>query len=135
MAAAFDYPPDYPGYAWTRYGHAVSAQELDTSAGSQHCEQQSVTFLTIGWPPGTRSTSSEHAHQYIRDPDGAVKSSNLKGSLALHATLPKDARPTGYRHGPIEIFTSSSDEEQAIYVVGPDVVERWPRSNPMTLCH
>ena len=50
VAALFDYPPDYPGYTWMRNGQAVSPQELDVSAGGKHCDWQSVTFLTVGWP-------------------------------------------------------------------------------------
>ncbi len=134
VAAAFDNPPDYPGYAWTRNGQAVPPEELGTSAGPQHCDLKSVTFLTIGWPLGTRSASADQARQYIRDPGGAIRSGNLKGTLTLRATLPTDARPTGYRYGSIQIIKSPSDEDRAIYVVGPDVAERWPRSNPVTLC-
>ena len=52
----------------------------------------------------------------------------------LHATLPADAVATGYRYQAIEIYVSPSDQDDAVYVVGPGAVERWQRSEPMTLC-
>jgi hypothetical protein len=46
---------------------------------------------------------------------------------------PTPGRPaTG--HGAIEIFVSPSEQDRAIYVVGAGGAERWPRSDPMTLC-
>jgi hypothetical protein len=133
VATAFDIPPAYPGYTWTREGRTVSAFELVTSAGPDHCGWGSATYLTIGWPPGTVASDSRGAHLYIRDPHGVVGTSYRDG-LVLHATLPADARATGHRHGAIEIFVSPSDQDQAIYVVGAGGAERWPRSDPMTLC-
>jgi len=40
----------------------------------------------------------------------------------------------GYRYGAIELYLNPSDQDEAIYVVSPTDVERWPRSDPMTLC-
>ena len=133
VAAAFDLPPSYPGYVWTRDGNKVSEFELVTAAGPGHCGWESATYLTIGWPPPTVSSNATGAHLYIRDPRGVVNSSYRDG-LVLHATLPSDARPTGHRHGAIEIYVSPSDQDRAIYVVAPDGAERWPRSDPMSLC-
>jgi hypothetical protein len=133
VAAAFDLPPSYPGYTWTRGGSPVSNFELVTSAGPGHCGWESATYLTIGWPPGTVAATAAGAHLYIRDPRGVVGTS-YRDALLLHATLPADARPTGHRHGSLEIYVSPSDQDRAIYVVGADGAERWPRSDPMTLC-
>jgi len=133
VAAAFDLPPSYPGYRWPRDGSTVSQFELVTSAGPDHCGWESATYLTIGWPPGTVSSSAAGARLYIRDPHGVVGGSYRDG-LVLHASLPPDARPTGHRHGSIAIYVSPSDQDRAIYVVGAGGAERWPRSDPMTLC-
>ena len=43
-------------------------------------------------------------------------------------------RSMGYRYGAIELYLSPSDQDETIYVVSPTDVERWPRSDPMTLC-
>lgn len=134
VAIMFDQPPAYPGYTWTRDGHSVSPFELVTAAGPGHCGWETATFLTIGWPPGTVSTTAAGARQYVRDPKGALRDATYRELLVLDATLPSDARPTGHRLGSIELYLSPSDQDKAIYVVGPAGAERWPRSDPMTGC-
>jgi len=135
VAAAFDRPPAYPGYSWNRGGHPVP-HEVDTEAGPAHCGWQSATFLDLGWPSGS-PWNARDGRQYIRDPDRVVLtqpgSAAFHANLKLHATLPNDARDLGYRYNALKLYLSPSDESD-IYVVGPDAVERWPRSDPMTLC-
>ena len=133
LGSVFDATPDYPGYVWTRDGHAVSPEEFGTIAGPRHCEWQNATFLFTAWPPGTPTTSSDRIRQYIRDPKGVIRGT-FKDRFVIHATLPKDARPLGYTYQSIQVFTSPTDQDEAIYVVGPTAVERWPRSDPLTLC-
>ena len=133
VAAVFDHPRPYPGYTWTREGRAVPGGELGAIGGPDHCGWQSATMLIIGWPPGIVSTSRAQARQYIRDPRGDIRR-ELQLKLVKNARLPADARPTGYRYGLIELYLSPSDQDEAIYVVSPTDVERWPRSDPMTLC-
>lgn len=135
VRTVFDRPPGYPGYVWTRNGDPVSNLEFETIAGPPHCGWESATFLFIGWPAGTVATTGAQARLYIRDPSGAVPGSPYRQLLQSPATLPSDARPTGYRHGVIEVYLSPSDQDQAIYVVSPSDAERWPRSDPMTLCN
>ena len=133
LGAVFDATPPYPGYAWTRDGRSVKPEEFGTIAGPGHCGWQSATFLSIGWPVGTLSTSAAQARQYIRDPNGVVRSI-LRDRLDLNARVPSDARPTGYTYDSIQVYLSPTDQDEAIYVVGPFGSERWPRSDPMTLC-
>ena len=133
VASAFDAPPGYPGYGWSRNGRGVGEFELTTIAGPSHCGWQSATMAFIAWPPGTVSTTSAGARMYIRDPEG-VYSAKYRDLLVRRATLPGDATPTGYRLGPIELYLSASDQDEAIYVVAPSGAERWPRVEPMRLC-
>lgn len=133
LGASFDVTPAYPGYQWSRDGRAVAPEELGTIAGPEHCGWSAATFLSIGWPVGTRSVSSAEARQYIRDPRGVVRPS-LRDRFGPNVPLPSDARPTGYRLGALEIYVSPTDQDEAVYVVGPAGAERWPRSDPMTLC-
>lgn len=133
VGTAFDPPPTYPGYQWTRHGRPVSPLELSTTAGPDHCGWQSATFLSIGWPVGTVSTTAAQARIYIRDPNGVV-SPSYRQQLATHATLPRDARSTGYSYGSIQLYLSPSDQDKVIYVLGPGGVERWPRIDPIHLC-
>jgi hypothetical protein len=97
VRTAFDRPPGYPGYVWTRNGDAVSNLEFETIAAPAHCGWESATFLFIGWPPGTVATTGDQARLY-------------------------------------EVYLRPSDQDQAIYVVSSSDAERWPRSDPMTLC-
>jgi len=133
VGSAFDAPPAYPGYHWTRNGQGIEGGELTTIAGPDHCGWQSATMLFIGWPPGTRAETSASSRMYIRDPQGAY-GAKYRDMLLRNATLPTDARPTGYRLGPIELYLSPTDQDEGIYVVAPSGAERWPRVDPMGLC-
>lgn len=133
VAVAFDSPPASPGYQWTREGRTVPREEVVAFAGPDHCSWQSATLLFIGWPPGTFASTASLRRLYVRDPQGAIDSS-LRERLAMDITLPRDARPTGYSLGSIEIYLSPSDQDEAIYVSGPRGAERWPRRDPMNLC-
>ncbi len=133
VASAFGPAPGYPGYRWSRDGHEVSEFELNTIAGPSHCRWEAATMLFIGWPPGTVATTSTSARMYVRDPQG-VYGPPYRDRLGLHATVPPDARPTGYRLGAIELYLSPTDQDDAIYVVAPSGAERWPRVEPMRLC-
>jgi hypothetical protein len=133
VASAFDAPPGYPGYGWSRDGRAVGAVELTTIAGPSHCGWQSATMVFIAWPPGTIAATSAGSRMYIRDPQG-VYSAKYRDLLVRNATLPADVKPTGYRLGPIELYLSPTDQDEGIYVVAPSGAERWPRVDPAGLC-
>jgi hypothetical protein len=130
----FDNPPAWPGEAWTRNGVSVSSDVLVASAGPSHCQMQAMTFLTIGWPPGTVATSAAQAREYIRTPIGTPPAPNLRGTWARNAPLPPDAADTGYRYGVLKLLIAPSDGDRYVYLVAPADSERWPRSDPMTLC-
>lgn len=133
VGGLFDQALPYPGYTWTREGRPVNIRELGAIAGPDHCGWQRATMLQIGWPPGTVAETGAAARQYVRDPHGVVHI-RLREGLVMNARLPDDARPTGYRLGSIELYLAPADQDEAIYVVAPAGAERWPRSNPMTLC-
>jgi hypothetical protein len=133
VASAFDAPPGYPGYGWSRDGRSVGEFELTTIAGPSHCGWQSATLMFIGWPVGTAAPTSGSARMYVRDPQG-VYDTGIRDRLVRNAKLPSHAKPTGYRLGPIELYLSPTDQDDAIYVVAPSGAERWPRVDPMRLC-
>jgi hypothetical protein len=133
VASAFDAPPGYPGYRWSRDGRVVGEFELTTIAGPSHCGWQSATMVFIAWPPGTIGATGAGSRMYIRDPQG-VYSAKYRDLLVRNATLPTDARATGYRLGPIELYLSPTDQDEGIYVVAPTGAERWPRVDPAGLC-
>ena len=132
--AQFAQPQPWPGIPWTKDGQQVPASVVEASAGPEFCGLKSATFLTMGWPPGTHAHFATQARQYVRDPKGVVRRSNLRSSLELHAKLPSDAKPTGYKDGAAELYLAPSDEDVAAYIVQGTQAERWPRSDPMTVC-
>jgi hypothetical protein len=135
LGAYFDRAPEFPGYAWTYNGQAIDTTHgMNTIAGPAHCDWQSATVMHLPWPLGTNPTDASGVRQFIRDPKRVMPQRNLHGALDLHATLPADAVGTGYRYQSLEIYLSASDQDDAVYVVGPAAVERWQRSDPMTLC-
>lgn len=132
VADIFRSPDPYPGKAWTRGGVEVPPTEIVAAAGPEHCGWQSATFLTLGWPLGTRPQTAAGARQYVRDPRRVLPS--RLPPLELDATLPADASPTGYAHGPVRLYLAPSDQDRAAYLVLGDSVERWPRSDPIAVC-
>ncbi len=103
--------------------------------GARHCDWESVTFLQLAWPPG-RVAASDQARgvrQYLRDPNGVLADLSAPGGFG-RASLPADARDTGYRHGAYRLWVSSSDADRFVYVAGPGGVERWPRATRLIAC-
>lgn len=133
VASAFSPAPGYPGYRWSRDGRETSELELNTIAGPSHCPWEAATMLLIGWRAGTVAPTAATARMYVRDPQG-VYGPPYRDRLDLHATLRRDATPTGYRLGAIELYFSVTDQDDAIYLVAPSGAERWPRVEPMRLC-
>jgi hypothetical protein len=133
IGVAFDNPPAYPGYQWTRNGRAVPTAELGASAGPDHCDWQTATILTIGWPLGTSAQNSGHSRSYIRDPKG-VTGGTYQQRLVKDAQLPATAKPSGYKLGSIELYLSPGDQDEAIYLVTPSGSERWPRAAAIFGC-
>lgn len=135
VAAAFDSPPAYPGYTWTRDGQPVSEFELVTIAGPDHCDWESAAVLFIGWPPPRVTSEGSQARQYVRDPRGVMTTQRADTpTFERNVRLPPDATPTGHRLGSIELYVSPSDNDRWIYLVSPSDAERWPRLDPMVLC-
>jgi hypothetical protein len=134
VGSYFDRPPAWPGKSWTQAGRAVDAAVLEASAGPSHCGWDSATFLNIGWPLGTRSTSAAQDRLYIRDPSRTLPTTYLLGSWARNPILPADASDTGYRYGALKLYLAPSDQDSYAYLVAPRDSERWPRSEPQTLC-
>ena len=132
MASYFSPPKAYPGLVWTKDGRTVDGRELNSFAGPEHCDWQSAVMMYLGWPLGTVSVTAAQARQFVRDPSGVINP-ELRDKLVLHASLPADARSTGYRHGDLELWLSPSNEDAAYLRAGDDV-ERWPRAGEGVAC-
>jgi signal peptidase I len=127
-------PTPYSGEPWHRTDSTTPTNSIHTYAGPSHCGLQSGTFLNVGWPIG-HSPGSSSDRVYVRDPEGKLaRDGHLLGDLDLHATLPSDARDTGFRAASIRLYLSPKDQDRYAYLVGVDRVERWPRSDPPVGC-
>ena len=94
------------------------------------CDRGNIAILTIGRSVGA-ALDPLVRWEYMRDPKGeALAQGWLRGNARWngHAKLPADARSTGWTNGNIEIWTSASEHDAAIYAKRGDVVERWPRA-------
>ena len=107
---------------------------ITTAAGPEHCGSQSATLMTIGWPPGTAAATAAGARQYVRDPRQVLPGRTLKSRLDQHAQLPAGAVATGFGLGALSIYLGPDGGDSAVFVAGRHRVERWPRSDPMTIC-
>jgi hypothetical protein len=63
---------------------------------------------------------------YVRDPKGVVGADNLVKPFDDDATLPDDAVDTTYRKGNRELW--AVPDRSAVYNVGPNKTELWPRA-------
>lgn len=98
---------------WTdRDGRPAPTTEIEARTGPEHCDWQSMTFLTVG------------AKQYVREPLRDL-AHYFAGPYEAHATLPADAVPTEFRRDGERLWLSA-DRQQA-FVGTPDDVEVWPR--------
>lgn len=128
--------PVWPGLAWTdAAGAPGDPLVLATFAGPQTCEWNKAAFLEIGWPFGTQALEIDKMRRYVRDPEGIFKEGFvILDRLDLNATLPADAAYAGYRSGEIELWTSPTTIDNAVYLRWPDHVERWPRMENVSMC-
>jgi hypothetical protein len=104
-------------------GHQVSPGLIQVELGpKRHCGLQSVAFMTLGWPLGSRIEGDFRS--FLRDPKGLLLEF-AKGKLETDAELPTGATSTGYHHGEWELWIIPSDD-RSVYLVSSDRVERWP---------
>ena len=102
--------------------------EVRMHRGPSHCDWEDVVFLETAWPLGRSLASPRGAgRRYVRDASGILPRNVFRGELDLNARLPRHARDTGYRAGELELWIGD-DAERHLYVVRPDGVERWPRT-------
>lgn len=126
--------PVQPGTTW--YGpddRAVTDDIINLFRGPEHCDWQDAMMLHVGWPIGS-DRSGQNLRQYVRDPNGVLPDDRKLADYLERAELPPTAQYSGYHTGTAEIWTDPATEDQLLYVVGPDRVERWPRTDPPILC-
>ena len=112
---------------WERNGHRVPVSKITSFPGSDHCDWQDITFLTIG-PYGDQSPS------FLRDATGELDDL-LQTTFDARADLPADAEDTGFGHNGRHLWLAPDDS--AAYLVRTSDrrdVERWPAAKETIWC-
>jgi hypothetical protein len=97
-------------------GHRVPTTEIVSFAGAEHCDWQDITFLMLG---GERK-----GRQFLRDATGEL-AHLTRTTYDASATLPDDARDTGYQRDGRELWVAS-DAAYLVELSDRSDVERWP---------
>ena len=93
-------------------GNRVPTSIVTSFLGPEHCDWESVTFLTF------------KDHRYIRDPKGALRDAGPVVPFDDDADLPDDATNTGYHRDGRQLWVSA--DASIAYLVADDLVEAWP---------
>ena len=71
VPAAFDSPPQWPGYTWSRNGHQAPPEEIASTGGGSHCNwQRHATLPKDAYATGYRFDAIA-LYLSNSDPDGA----------------------------------------------------------------
>ena len=109
-------------------GREIRSPEQLTFLTRYPCDKGSLAILSIGEPLGS-ALDPLARREYMRDPKGEARALGwLTGRYDGTATLPKDAKSTGWTNGNIDLWTSASEDGAAIYLKRGAAVERWPRA-------
>jgi hypothetical protein len=104
-------------------------------SGPEHCHWESVTFLSIAWPPGSVVSSKGEIRQFVHDPDGLFDGLDaIHGSYQEGIEAPPDAVTTGIHTDDVEVWISRSDPDAVFLRHGDGNFDRWPRADPRILC-
>jgi hypothetical protein len=90
--------------------------------------------LQLGWPLGTdyRDTS---VRQYVRDPQNELPSHwNLEGAYKADVRLPAAALYSGHSTDGVQLWVDPQADDEHLYLVFRERVERWPRAEPIVAC-
>lgn len=132
VASCASSTPDLQG--WRHGTTPVSTDVIQTLAGAEHCDEQSSTFLVMGWPLGFAEPSISNARWYVRNPTAFIRQNYLTTDFYAGVTPPADASFTDYHDESFELWLAPSDEDATVYVKTRGRFERWPRSTQPLLC-
>lgn len=95
----------------------LEAEEIAVFQGGEHCGWESVRFLEF------HSESDGVSMQFIRDPNGNVRTDPLPESFEESVERPDDATFTGWNTGDREVWVGN--EREYAYVGTDEDSERW----------
>ncbi|MFJ7147423.1 hypothetical protein ACIQVT_04360 [Streptomyces sp. NPDC100445] len=102
-------------------GGRLPVARISGSAGSAHCDRQSVRLLRLD------------GRTYARDPEGVLgRDGLLRAPYRGDARMPATAHDTGYHHGDRRLWLT--DDPDTVYVRTSHGVEAWPRTREAAGC-
>ncbi len=107
--------------------------EVLSYRGPEHCDWESVVFLSVLWPPGRKVKAGEDidvmdTRQYVRDAKNMLgRRAKHRGELDLDVSMPRDAADTGYHTKGAALWFGPDDGDRFAYLVLDGRTERWPR--------
>lgn len=123
-----------PGSMWRHGSVPVDDTVIQTIPGASHCDEQSSTFLVMGWPLGTSIQHDPDGRWYVRDPTAFLRANYLTSEFKTDVTPPVDATYTQYRNDTFELWLAPSDQDAVIYMKVGRKFERWPRATQPLYC-
>jgi hypothetical protein len=95
-----------------------------TRQGKDACGGDRVADILMGTPLGKPHDDSP-ARIYVKDPTNVFNDEETSGAYDSAASLPDDARDSGFRQSGMELWIVPNDD-RFIYLVHEDMVERGP---------
>ena len=109
-----------------RDGRRAPVATIRSRQGSEHCDWQDITFLSMG--------EEGDGPQFLRDTRGELRDF-VRTTFDPHATLPEDAKDTGYQRCNRHLWIDRSGIAAYLVAVGnPGNVERWPATKERVAC-
>jgi hypothetical protein len=112
---------------------------MDVWQGPTHCGWGRLVFLVISWPLGKEVPgafmSDQHTRMFVRlSTTGDLPASDFTSKFDGSATLPPNARDTGYHRNGWRLWVVDKAIDRAVWLVNDDTVERWPAAKQIIAC-
>jgi hypothetical protein len=101
-------------------GARVPTSVLSETTGPEHCEWESVTFLTVD------------GADFVSDPRSVLTDAYVTAPLDEDAELPADAVDTGYHRESKHLWLAA--DGRFAFVVDGDSVQAWPATTQQVAC-
>jgi hypothetical protein len=109
-----------------RAGNPLPAERLSVWTGSDHCDTANTKFLALAWPPDVPVAymGDSRTKVYVwQPPDDYLRPGAVTPRVV--ATMPSDARNTGFNRGRLTLWVSGSNLRQAVFLTDGDEIQRW----------
>ena len=108
-------------------GAPVPTSRVMSVHGADRCDWQDVTFVVL-------NRDADKPLMLVADPSRHF-SKQLMNTYEAHATLPTDARDSGWRRGGFSLWTQPfGDAAYLVNLADPSDVQRWPRARFVITC-